>query len=92
MQPFIRIIYSLGSIAISGFGIISYGPNIMMSDCGTKSAIRHANIGMLASSMFIITGISGFCFSIIYPQYLIFTNTLFWISCSTQFLAFCPFY
>lgn len=92
MLLFTRIIYCLSSVVISAFGVISYVPNLMLSDCGTKSAVIHAYVGVMASYMFIFTGICGFCFSIVRPQYLIFVDCLFWISCGTQILAFCPFY
>jgi hypothetical protein len=42
-------------------GVITYAPNIMMSDSGTRAAYMAASVGSLASLLFVIGGCVGAC-------------------------------
>jgi hypothetical protein len=42
-------------------GVITFFPNIMMSDSGTRAAYMAANVGSLASLLFVIGGCVGAC-------------------------------
>jgi hypothetical protein len=42
-------------------GLVTYGPNIMMSDSGTRAAYAAASVGSLASLLFVIGGCVGAC-------------------------------
>lgn len=92
MIPFRRIIYCLDYTIIFVCGVISFISNIMICNYKTKNDIKKANIGRIISCMFIFTGVSGFYFSIVYPEYLIYTNTLFFISFGSKIFELCHFF
>lgn len=53
------MIKRIPGIVSCGFGVISLIPNIMLGDSGTKAAIYASNIGLLASSSFVVGGIAS---------------------------------
>ena len=49
----------LGFLGLTCFGFVSIIPNGMMCDSGTKESIRCARRGILASCLFMTSGIIG---------------------------------
>lgn len=50
-----------GAILLVGImvGFVTFMPNAMMSDSGTKKAGRAASLGMIASALFVCGGVVG---------------------------------
>jgi hypothetical protein len=49
------VIFAVGFM----LGLVTFAPNVMMSDAGTAEANRNANIGITASLLFVVGGIVG---------------------------------
>jgi hypothetical protein len=51
-----RLVFLIPGLVI---GCITFAPNLMLSDAGTKQAMTATTIGLLASGMFALAGVTG---------------------------------
>ena len=83
-----RICAGMVSTGITGFGLITFLPNIMLSDSGTPEAIITSKIGILATTLYVGTGLFGIGSSIFAPIYIKYIPSNFALSTLVQVSAF----
>lgn len=90
MHPiFFRIGYGLSSVAVGSFGFITIIPNVMLGDApNNPAASRSAFRGLVASGMFITTGVCGLISAIFLPSYTIIMPIGLLASTALQLSAF----
>ena len=92
LNPYFRVFSGFVSLSISVFGFMTVLPNVMISDNGNKDAIAGAHRGLIASKMFITTGLYGTGSSIFFPKHIKYVPLGFALSTAMQISAFIPIY